>query len=160
MTSDDKINGLAISQISELVQQLDRLDWKNEAEKSAVNARRLLRLYQGAESDWQKYIRGEETGYDRCLIHTGPKFQMLLLRFKPLKANLPHDHGGVECLFKVLDGRLIEKQFAKPTSVGPLQWKCIQQYEANEVNCSPDIGFCHCCGNPSTTEEAVSLVLY
>ncbi|KAH9490668.1 Cysteine dioxygenase [Bulinus truncatus] len=158
-TSKDLKGYPAIHRMDVLKEQLEGLDWLDKHNISE-SVSRTLRRYEGAESDWGKYRIQSMTGYARCLIHTCLYFELFLLSFQPMKANLPHDHGEAECRFKVLKGKLIEKKFVRRVLAGPLCWKCIQQYETNSTNETPDIDFCHCCSNPSNTEEAVSLVIY
>ncbi|KAH9490671.1 Cysteine dioxygenase [Bulinus truncatus] len=147
-----------IQHLSELIERLENLNWNDESVTSEV--RNLLESYTGGQADWEQHCTLGQNSYNRHLIHESAVFQLILLVFKPLKANLPHNHRDSLCWFKVLKGRLIEKQFKRPLSDGPWQWKSIKLIATNEMNDNPDVCYAHCCENPSDTETTISLAVY
>ncbi|KAK0058231.1 cysteine dioxygenase type 1 [Biomphalaria pfeifferi] len=108
------------------------------------------------KSEWSKYafIRHSES-YSRNLIHDEPgKFCFILICWKPGHYNAIHDHNGSDCYFKVLQGRVREKQFQKQSQ------KSDKDYDEEEVCYLESLNLSHQMSNPDSETTAVTLHLY
>jgi predicted metal-dependent enzyme (double-stranded beta helix superfamily) len=96
----------------EIVRDLDRLPIRDRADADRV-IRWLARATAGlpAISAPPQLQRGK--GYTRTLLHKSDDYELLALHWNPGASTLPHDHGGHQCWFAVVDGEMHVDNFRR-----------------------------------------------
>ncbi|KAI8785495.1 cysteine dioxygenase type 1 [Biomphalaria glabrata] len=133
---------------------------QNEAEKKY---RSLLRRYKGGAPDLDKHFTDSYDCYNRKLLLQEEKFTLLMLIFPPRKGNKVHDHGSSSCVFKVLKGKLFERQYHKPRGEQKTlvrKGQITYRSKDGDLNVSSATNTLHSVRNLSRRKTAVSLVLY
>lgn len=90
-------------------------------------------------------------------------FNVMVLAWGEGMGSSVHDHANAHCFVKVLDGVLLETQFAWPepgAEEAPLVVKGDALHKANAVSYMSDQLGLHRIENPSHSEGAVSLHVY
>lgn len=124
----------------------------------------LLRSYKSNPSHWKKYCHFDPIKYTRNLINDGNgRFNVILLCWMMGQSSPIHDHAGSHCFVKVLQGNLLEENYAKPTDMhdgSPLIASSSQVYQLDQATYISDAIATHRMGNASHTEEACTLHIY
>ncbi len=110
----------------------------------------------------QEHIRFQEGQYARNLVCRTPKFDMLVLCWKPGQVTSIHDHAGSLNVTRVFGGELTSRLFAESDRPGPgrclVKKKVEERLSAHAVACV-DIGEIHPLANESAS-ELVTLHFY
>lgn len=152
----------------------------NKTTKDAALIKRigeLITAYDASGNEWKRYeFFDENKQYTRNLVATDHStFTLMLLCWNKNKASPIHDHAGSECWMRVIRGSVEEHRYGFPSPVitntenestsaacsdEPLQLICSRSASTGEaVFINDSIGL-HKVGNPSLTEDAVTLHLY
>ena len=73
----------------------------------------ILRDYSGI--DWKNHIQYNENTYNRVHLYSHPMFDAYLLCWLPKQFTETHNHCMRGCIFKVLEGTLVEERFYRST---------------------------------------------
>lgn len=119
----------------------------------------LIKAYNG--SDWKEYQVENDKKYNRIKIPVSNQFEdiydIYILTWKMNQQSAIHDHSRNGCILKVLEGKLMEKQYTPdPNSPKLTSQQCIEAGNQGYINNS--IAF-HQILN-SEKETAVSLHIY
>ena len=75
---------------------------------------RLKELYENYKNnDWISYVKFNEHRYTRNLVYRNELFQIVLMCWPKKFTSSIHNHDKSECLYKILDGNLIETIYQK-----------------------------------------------
>ena len=74
--------------------------------KSLFSSRKILCNYN--EDDWKNYVIFDNNNYKRNLIYKNDLFEIILICWKKNQESPIHDHPENGCIFKVLQGSIIE----------------------------------------------------
>lgn len=66
----------------------------------------LLSTY--TKDDWKNYVIFDESKYKRNLVYKNETFEILILCWKEKQESPIHDHPKNGCIFKVLQGSIVE----------------------------------------------------
>ena len=69
----------------------------------------LLRNYSG--NDWKDYVKYDNSKYNKIPIYSHPMFDAYLICWLPQQYTLTHNHDTRGCIFKILEGELIENRY-------------------------------------------------
>ncbi|KAF2267820.1 cysteine dioxygenase type I [Lojkania enalia] len=162
----DKFHAL----VEDLKQRLGPSSGINSEDVDPLELQRLMEEYISNESEWSKYAHAHNgKTYTRNLVDIGNgKSNLLILVWTPGKGSPVHDHANAHCIMKVLQGRLVETRFERPTvqlnmdkhKSCPLKQIQNSEYCLNKVAYMADTLGLHKIFNPDAHEYAVSLHLY
>jgi cysteine dioxygenase len=85
--------------------------------KGAVVAAELAR-YATAHADWRAWTMFDAQCYTRNLVHHETHYELLLLCWGAGQRTPIHNHQGQRCWMSVLEGEIVETQFAFPAAGG------------------------------------------
>lgn len=68
-------------------------------------------LYNYRDDDWKKYINYSSKTYTRNLIYRNNNYEMYLICWKPNQESKIHNHPSNGCIYKILEGELIETKY-------------------------------------------------
>jgi predicted metal-dependent enzyme (double-stranded beta helix superfamily) len=110
----------------------------------------------------QEHIRFQEGQYARNLVCRTPKFDMLVLCWKPGQVTSIHDHAGSLNVTRVFGGTLTSRLFEESDRPGPgrclVRKKVEERLSAHDLTCV-DVGEIHQLANESQG-ELVTLHFY
>ena len=94
----------------------------------------IMQSYDYSGNEWRRYeFLDESKKYTRNLIATVPgMFCLMLLCWNPEKGSPIHNHAGSECFMRVLQGRIVEKQYIVRGGEGDESAKC----NWNKITCA------------------------
>jgi cysteine dioxygenase len=137
----------------------EKVDW--------ARIKAIMEAYDATGDDWQEYQSWHlDKNYSRTLIATDDKmFTLMLLCWKPGKYSAIHDHSGVQCHLRVVQGQVEEVQYEMPND-GEVDSGSVDMVQMSASTLVPgEVGFIndsiglHKIGNP-TEEKSVTLHLY
>lgn len=79
--------------------------------KSLIESLEELKKYNS--SDWEIYKLNTHKDYEKNCIYRNKNIEIFLITWNKNKKSLIHDHSENGCLYKVLQGSIIEKRFNK-----------------------------------------------
>lgn len=123
----------------------------------------LMNSYAG--DDWHQYEFWDETCYTRNRIYIDPeeRFELILLCWNISQLTPIHNHPESQCFFKLLQGEMVERQYAMPN---PNKKKRMKVIETNMLNKTGNTGWIddgvgvHMVENVSPSQKCVTLHLY
>jgi cysteine dioxygenase len=140
-----------------------RSEFENKPTITECNIDRLQQLtkmYESNSRDWTEYVFFDQNKYTRNLVDDGNgHFNIIVLCWAPGQQSPIHDHANSHCLFKVLEGEMVETLYDCPQNTGEMTEKSCTVYETNRVNYMHDKIGVHRVGNHSS-KPAISLHLY
>ena len=66
----------------------------------------ILKRYNG--TDWKNYVQYDDNTYKKNLVKRTSEYELYVVCWKDNQGTVCHDHAGNGCLFKILDGELVE----------------------------------------------------
>lgn len=93
-----------MSNLKELIQNLQQNFTNN-----LKDMRPYIQGYDG--NDWQEFYKLEKNNYTRNLIFQNDDFEIFLIVWDNGSRAKIHDHSDNGCIYKILDGKLVEKRY-------------------------------------------------
>lgn len=95
----------------------------------------LARSLDGA-CDISEHRRFKCTTYTRNRVHLNEHFELVVICWEPGQASSIHDHGRSNCLYRVLEGVMVEEQFELGPDGMPVPTQ-ETSYGENEITLAP-----------------------
>lgn len=71
----------------------------------------ILNDYNGI--DWKKYKVIDETKYNKIFLDGNDEFEIYIITWNNYQQSKIHDHPNNGCIYKILDGHLVEENYDK-----------------------------------------------
>jgi len=121
---------------------------------SAIQFLPALRLFEiNDNSEIKNFINNPETNH---VIVQNDLIKIVLIRWEPGDECNIHGHAERGCVFKVLEGKIVEKRFSTDNDQKQLAQGT---YEKDNIAYIDDLMGLHCVGNPFS-EPAITLHMY
>ena len=112
----------------------------------------IIDRYNG--SDWNNYIK-ISNNYSKELVYRNNNYELFVITWMPKSKSKIHNHSKNGCLFKILDGKLIEDWYTNNN----IKFITRNYYNNNEINYISNENYFHKIFNNSN-EKTISLHLY
>ena len=137
-----------MSNLTELIQNL-----KTNFTTNLKDMRPYIQTYDG--NDWEEFYNLEINNYTRNLIFQNDDFEIFLIVWDKGSRAKIHDHSDNGCIYKILDGKLIEKRY-NPKNLSLLSLQMLNKDQVRYID--NFIGY-HSIENQSD-QPCVSLHIY
>ena len=89
--------------------KLLKLNIKLDSNKNIKHLINILNNYDN--NDWKKYSIINTNNYNKILVDKNKDFDMYIITWNKYQESLIHDHSKNGCIYKVLKGTILEKQY-------------------------------------------------
>ena len=73
------------------------------------NYKRTIQMYNS--QDYKNFVNLSSGGYNKNLIYRNEDFELFVITWNVNQYSNIHDHSSNGCLFKILEGSILEKQY-------------------------------------------------
>ena len=139
-----------INTLKELVNTINKNYKYNSANIEYLE--KIINRYNGI--DWKEYIK-ISNNYDKELIYKNNNYGLFAITWMPHSKSQIHDHTDNGCLFKILDGELVEDWYSNNT----IKFITRNYYNKNDISFISNNKCLHKIMN-QTNNNSISLHLY